>query len=32
MKYDEFKELGRKSWEEESNYLCIDRSRMRDQG
>ena len=32
MSYDEFKELCRKSWEEEYNYLCIDRSKKRDQG
>ena len=32
MSYDEFKELCRKSWEEDSNYLCIDRSKKRDQG
>ena len=30
--YDEFKELFRKSWDEEYNYLCIDRSKKRDQG
>ena len=32
MSYDEFKELCRKSWEEDYNYLCIDRSKKRDQG
>ena len=32
MSYDDFKELCRKSWEEEYNYLCIDRSKERDQG
>ena len=32
MKYDEFKELCRKSWEEDYNYLCIDRSKKIDQG
>ena len=32
MNYDEFKELCRKSWEEEYNYLYIDRSKKRDQG
>ena len=32
MCYDEFKELCRKSWEEDYNYLCIDRSKKRDQG
>ena len=32
MNYDEFKELCRKSWEEDYNYLCIDRSKKRDQG
>ena len=32
MNYDEFKELCRKSWEEDYNYLCIDRSKKRHQG
>ena len=32
MSYDEFKELCRKSWEEDYNYLCIDRFKKRDQG
>ena len=32
MIYDEFKELCRKSWEEDYNYICIDRSKKRDQG
>ena len=32
MNYDEFKELCRKSWEEDYDYLCIDRSKKRDQG
>ena len=32
MTYDEFKELCRKSWDEDYNYLCIDRSKKRDQG
>ena len=32
MNYDEFKELCKKSWENEYNYLCIDRSKKRDQG
>ena len=32
MSYDEFKELCRKSWEEDYNYLNIDRSKKRDQG
>ena len=32
MNYDEFKELFRKSWEEGYDYLCIDRSKKRDQG
>ena len=32
MIYDEFKELCRKSWDEDYNYLCIDRSKKRDQG
>ena len=32
MDYNEFKDLCRKSWEEEYNYLYIDRSKKRDQG
>ena len=32
MGYDEFKELCRKSWGEDYNYFCIDRSKIRDQG
>ena len=32
MNYGEFKKLCRKSWDEEYNYLCIDRSKKRDQG
>ena len=32
MNYDEFKDLCRKSWEEDYNYICIDRSKKRDQG
>ena len=32
MNYDEFKELCRKSWEDDYNYLYIDRSKKRDQG
>ena len=32
MSYDEFKRLCRKSWVEDYNYLCIDRSKRRDQG
>ena len=32
LNYDEFKELCRKSWDEDYNYLCIDRSKKRDQG
>ena len=32
MKHDDFKELCRKSWEEDYNYLCFDRSKKRDQG
>ena len=32
MDYNEFKELCRKSWEDDYNYLCIDRSKRRDQG
>ena len=32
MDYNEFKELCRKSWEDDYNYLCIDRSKKRNQG
>ena len=32
MNYDEFKELCRISWEDDYNYLCIDRFKKRDQG
>ena len=32
VNYDEFKDLCRKSWEEDYNYLCIDRSKKREQG
>ena len=32
MSYDEIKELCRKSWEEDYNYLCIDRSKKREEG
>ena len=32
MSYDEFKDLCRKSWEEDFNYLYIDRSKKRDRG
>ena len=32
MKYDEYKDLCRKSWEEDYNYLFIDRSKKRDEG
>ena len=32
MNYDEFKELCRKSREEDYNYLYIDKSKKRDQG
>ena len=31
MNYDEFKDLCRKSWKEDYNYLYIDRSKKRDQ-
>ena len=27
MSYDDFKQLCQKSWEEDYNYLCIDRSK-----
>ena len=30
MSYDEFKEVCRKSWDEDHNYLCIDRSKKGD--
>ena len=32
MNYDEFKRLCKKSWDEDYNYLCIDRYKKRDQG
>ena len=32
MSYDEFKEICRKSWEEDFNYLSFDRSKKKDQG
>ena len=32
MSYDEFKELCRKSWEDDYNYPYIDRSKKRDRG
>ena len=32
VNYDDFKELCRKSWKEDYNYLSIDRSKKRDQG
>ena len=32
MSSEEFKKLGRKSWEDDYNYLCIDGSKKRDQG
>ena len=32
VSYDDFKELCIKSWEEDYNYLCIERSKKRDQG
>ena len=32
MSYDDFKELCRKSWEEDYKYLCFDRSKKKDQG
>ena len=31
MCYDEFEDLCGKSWEEDYKYLCIDRSKNRDQ-
>ena len=32
MTYDEVEHLCRKSWEEDYNHLCIDRSKKRNQG
>ena len=32
VNYDEFKDLFRKKWEQDYNYLFIDRSKKRDQG
>ena len=32
MSYDEFKELCRKSWDEDYNYLCIVRSKKERSG
>ena len=32
MKYDEFKQICKSSWEEEYEYLCTDSSKKRDQG
>ena len=32
MSYDENKQLCKKSWQDDYKYLCIDRSRKRDQG
>ena len=32
MRYDDFKDLCGKLWEEEYNYLCIDRSKNRERG
>ena len=32
MSNGEFKELCRKSWEGEYNFLCFDRSKKKDQG
>ena len=32
VSYDELKELRRRAWEEDYNYLSIDRSKKRDQG
>ena len=31
LSFDEFKDLCKKSWEEDCNYICIDRSNKRDQ-
>ena len=32
MSYDEFEQLCRNTWKEEYKYLCIHRSKKRDQG
>ena len=32
MKYDEFKELCHKAWDEKFNYLCIDMSNNKNEG
>ena len=32
MSFEKYKELCRKSWEEDYIYLCIDKSKKRDQG
>ena len=32
MKYDEFKEMCRKAWSEEVNYLCNDMVRNKEEG
>ena len=32
MSYDEFKQLCRKAWEDDYNYLCIGNSKKRDRG
>ena len=32
MSYDESRDFYRKSWEQDVIYLCIDRSKRRDQG
>ena len=32
MKYDEFKEMCHKSWDERFNYLCIDMTKNKNDG
>ena len=32
MSYDEFKQLCKKTWHEDYNYLCIERSQKEKQG
>ena len=32
MNYDEFKENCRKAWEDDYNYLCIDRTKKKEKG
>ena len=32
MKYDEFKEMCHKAWDERYNYLCIDMTKIKNNG